>query len=40
MAVLDKGKAIADAYRVPSRQSDEGSPEDLDPSMKKLEAFL
>ncbi|WOL01017.1 hypothetical protein Cni_G09730 [Canna indica] len=38
--VLDKGKAIADAYRDPSYQSDEGTPADLDPEMKKLEALL
>ncbi|RWW08458.1 hypothetical protein GW17_00028102 [Ensete ventricosum] len=38
--VLDKGKAIADAYRIPSYQNDEGPPEDLDPEVKNLEALL
>ncbi|URE34825.1 Nuclear transcription factor Y subunit [Musa troglodytarum] len=33
--VLDKGKAIADAYRIPSYQNDEGAPEDLDPEGKR-----
>lgn len=39
-AVLDKGKAIADAYLFPSKQIDESRPEDLDPGMKQLEAIL
>ncbi|CAL9156122.1 unnamed protein product [Musa hybrid cultivar] len=38
--VLDKGKAIAEAYRIPGYQNDEGPPEDLDPEVKNLEALL
>ncbi|XP_077230643.1 uncharacterized protein LOC143863771 [Tasmannia lanceolata] len=37
-AVLDKGKAIADAYTTPS--SEEDTPENLDTDLKQLEAFL
>ncbi|XP_058108590.1 uncharacterized protein LOC131251707 isoform X1 [Magnolia sinica] len=37
--VLDKGKEIADAYRMPI-SPEEGNPEDSDPDMKKLEALL
>ncbi|KAF8370139.1 hypothetical protein HHK36_005956 [Tetracentron sinense] len=36
-AVLDKGKAIADAYRIP--EEDVG-PESLDPEIKQLESLL
>ncbi|XP_072978565.1 uncharacterized protein [Typha angustifolia] len=38
-AVLDKGKAIADAYRIPS-YGNEDKLEDLDPNMRQLEAIL
>lgn len=35
--ILDKGKAIADAYRTPDEDAD---PENLDPDMKQLESIL
>lgn len=35
--VLDKGKAIADAYRIPE---EEVEPQDLDPELKQLESIL
>lgn len=38
-AVLDKGKAIADAYRAPVEQN-EGNSSELDPDIKQLEAIL
>ncbi|ONK65365.1 uncharacterized protein A4U43_C07F36360 [Asparagus officinalis] len=38
--VLDKAKAIADAYRNPNDEEEESKPEDLDPDLKQLEAIL
>ncbi|XAR63662.1 hypothetical protein NMG60_11023685 [Bertholletia excelsa] len=35
--VLEKGKAVADAYRVPE---DDVAPENLDPELKQLESIL
>ncbi|KAL6000030.1 hypothetical protein ACLOJK_034707 [Asimina triloba] len=37
--VLDRGKAIADAYRMPS-DPEESNPEELDPEMKQLTEIL
>ncbi|KAH0464192.1 hypothetical protein IEQ34_006978 [Dendrobium chrysotoxum] len=39
-SVLDKGKAIADSYRVPYLPTEEKKSEELDPELKKLEAIL
>lgn len=40
-AVMDKGKAIADAYRTPSDgYYEEGNGAELDPSMKQLQDIL
>ncbi|KAK8937691.1 hypothetical protein KSP40_PGU020136 [Platanthera guangdongensis] len=39
-SVLDKGKAIADSYRVSFSASEENKSEDLDPELKKLEEIL
>nr|CAD1838009.1 unnamed protein product [Ananas comosus var. bracteatus] len=37
--ILDKGKAIADAYRIPS-DGNEGKLEDMNPEMKQLDGLL
>lgn len=39
-AVLDKGKAIADAYRTPADDYEERSAAELDPRLKQLEDIL
>ncbi|WVZ55682.1 hypothetical protein U9M48_006311 [Paspalum notatum var. saurae] len=39
-AVLDKGKAIADAYRTPVDDYVEGNAAELDPKLKQLEEIL
>jgi hypothetical protein len=39
-AVLDKGKAIADAYRTPADEYVEENAAELDPKLKQLEDIL
>lgn len=39
-AVMDKGKAIADAYRTPSDGYEEGNGAELDPGLKQLQDIL
>lgn len=38
--LLEKGQAIAEAYRIPSNQNNEPKSDDLDPELKQLEALL
>lgn len=39
--LLEKGQAIAEAYRIPSNQNNnETKSDDLDPELKQLEALL
>lgn len=40
VAVLDKGKAIADSYRMPDNLNGQSKQDDLDPSLKQLESIL
>jgi hypothetical protein len=39
-AVMDKGKAIADAYRTPTDDYADGNAAELDPRLKQLEDIL